>query len=108
MARFPHLRLLRRWWKSRSRTTRQRIVSPYARKRFPKATVRFKDSKGGKLRIAFLSAMGKETETLWDTDVCTLSLGGIFHFNCYFTYPGANSEIKPKIGGTVGVMPPRP
>ncbi len=71
------------------------------------STVRFKDSKGGKLKIAFLSAMGKETETLWDTDVCTLSLGGIFHFNCYFSYPG-KSEIKPQTGGTIGVVPPRP
>ena len=40
------------------------------------ATVRFRDPKGGKLRIVFLSPTGDETTTVSDSELCTLSVGG--------------------------------
>ena len=70
-------------------------------------TVRFKNPNGGTLKIAFLSPTGKETETVLDSEVCTLSVGGTYHFKCYFTRPGASPEI-PESGGVIDVIPTRP
>lgn len=72
------------------------------------ATVRFKDPKGGTLRVVFLSAMGNETETVHDSEVCTMPVGGVFHFKCFFLYPGAAKEINPAMGGVLDVLPHRP
>jgi hypothetical protein len=70
--------------------------------------VRFKNPKGGKLRIVFLSPTGKETDTVTDSDTCTLTVGGFYHFKCFFTPPGSNNEISPKTGGVIDVIPHRP
>src|SRR5215469_18539831 len=53
-------------------------------------TVRFRDPKGNKLKIVFLSPEGNETDTMLDTDSCTMLIGGIYHFLCYFTTPGGS------------------
>ena len=68
-------------------------------------SVRFKCSKGS-LKIVFLSPTGKETETLTDSDVCKLTIGGAYHFKCYFTLP--NGTESPENGGVLDVLPHRP
>lgn len=70
-------------------------------------TVRFRDPTGNKLRIVFLSPEGCETDKVLDTDSCTMIIGGIYHFLCYFTPPGG-TEFAAKTGGVLEVHPPRP
>lgn len=70
-------------------------------------TVNFRDPNGCKLRIVFLSPEGGETDTVLDTDVCTMIIGGIYHFLCYFTPPGG-TEGPAKTGGVLEIYPPRP
>lgn len=72
-------------------------------------TVRFRDPKGNKLKIIFLSPEGNETDTVLDSDTCTMIVGGIYHFLCFFTSPGDKYEqIVAKTGGVLEVYPPRP
>ena len=71
-------------------------------------TVRFKDPKGGRLRVVFLSPEGNETDQVLDRDSCTMIVGGIYHFKCFFTLPGTTTEIASKTGGVLEVYPPRP
>lgn len=71
-------------------------------------TVRFKDPKGGRLRVVFLSPEGNETDEVLDHDSCTMIVGGIYHFKCFFTLPGTTTEIASKTGGLLEVYPPRP
>src|SRR5437762_2313111 len=49
------------------------------------SAVRFRDPTGGKLRIIFLSPTGDETTTVSDSQLCTLRVGGSYHFKCFFT-----------------------
>jgi hypothetical protein len=72
------------------------------------ATVRFKSPKGVKLRIEFLLPNSKETDSVSDSEEYTLSEGGTYHFKCFFTPLGATSEVCPKIGGVIDVLPRRP
>src|SRR5437016_8694528 len=58
----------------------------------------FKDPNGGKLRIVFLSPSGKETDTVMDSELYTLAVGGCYHFKCFFSSPGASGEINPRYG----------
>lgn len=71
-------------------------------------TVRFRDPKGSKLKMVFLSPEGIETDTVLDSDTCTMIVGGIYHFLCYFTPPGAEYPIAAKTGAVLEVYPPRP
>lgn len=71
-------------------------------------TVRFKDPKGGKLRIVFLSPSGKETDAVQDSDPCTLIIGGTYHFECFFSYADGRPDINPANGGVIDVVPQRP
>lgn len=82
------------------------IVTPEAVRKG--TTVRFKDPKGSKLRIVFLSPNGKEVETVSDSESYKLTTGGSYHFKCFFTLPGASGEVYPKSGGVIDVMPRRP
>lgn len=66
----------------------------------------FKNSKG-KLKIVFLSPTGKETDTLTDTEECILTVGGSYHFKCFFTGPNGETD-SPKNGGVIVVSPLRP
>jgi hypothetical protein len=70
--------------------------------------VRFVNPDGGKVRIVFLSPMGKETDEVQDSQLCNLTVGGFFHFNCYFTPPGATKEFPATTGGTLDVIPHKP
>jgi hypothetical protein len=71
-------------------------------------TVCFRNPKGGKLRIAFLSPTGDESTTATDSEVLTLTVGGTFHFKCYFTLSGATIETSPTSIGVIDVFPHRP
>ena len=71
------------------------------------ATVLFKSTKGTKLRIEFLLPNGEETRFISDSETYLLSVGGTFHFKCFFTFPGAQKEY-PKEGGVIDVVPQRP
>lgn len=67
----------------------------------------FKDRNGGKVRIVFLSPEGKETNhEVKDSEPCTLTDGGLYHFHCYFTRAGSNSEDPNPSGGVLDVVPP--
>lgn len=72
------------------------------------ATVRFRDPQGGKLRIVFLSPEGNASDCVMDSDSCTMLVGGIYHFQCFFTPLGSENEIAAKTGGVLEVYPPRP
>ena len=72
------------------------------------STVRFKDPAGGKLRIKFLLPNGKESDPVMDSETYTLTVGGTYHFKCFFTLPGTTREISPRYGGVIDVMPQRP
>ncbi|HEY6351275.1 MAG TPA: hypothetical protein VI636_17870 [Candidatus Angelobacter sp.] len=71
-------------------------------------TVRFKDPAGGKVRIVFLSPEGNPSDIVCDSDSCTMLIGGVYHFLCYFTPLGADSETPARTGGVLEVHPPRP
>jgi hypothetical protein len=71
-------------------------------------TVRFVTPNGGKVRIVFLSPTGQATDTLLDSEWRKLTVGGIYHFECFFTPKGWDREIKGTTGGVLGVVPPRP
>jgi hypothetical protein len=62
----------------------------------------------GKLTIVFLSPTGKETDTVTDTDVCELKVGGSYHFKCFFTDSDGHVQAGPDDGGVIIVSPTRP
>src|SRR5437764_12016489 len=53
--------------------------------------VRFKNPKGGKVRIVFLCPDGKENEFVSDSDLYTLTIGGIYVFNSFFNIYGIDT-----------------
>ena len=69
------------------------------------SSARFKCSKGP-LKITFLSPTGKEMETLTESDICALTVGGTYHFKCSFTT--ADGTESPTNGGVIDVLPRRP
>ena len=71
------------------------------------STVRFKNP-DGRLRIVFLSPSGKEMEAVSDSELCKLTIGGTYHFKCFFSSVGQNDEISPASGGVIDVVPQRP
>jgi hypothetical protein len=71
-------------------------------------TVRFMNPKGAKVRVVFLSPRGNETDTVLDSESCTLTVGGIYHFKCFFLPKGATTEITSATGGGVEVQPHKP
>lgn len=70
--------------------------------------VRFVDANGGRLRVAFLCPDGKEAEVVPHMAWCLMSVGGTYHFKCFFTPVGYDHEISPGNGGVIDVMPQRP
>jgi hypothetical protein len=61
----------------------------------------------GKVKVVFLSPFGDEITTLLDSEARTISTGGCYHFNCYFTNADG-VEFKSKTGGVIDVQPHRP
>ena len=70
--------------------------------------VRFKNPKGHKVRIEFLSPAGDDCDIVTDAQDYRLTVGGTYHFKCFFTPPGEEGEISPANGGVIDVMPQRP
>ena len=68
----------------------------------------FENPDGELLKIAFLSPTGKETDEVKAGKQCTLTVGGFYHFNCYFLPAGGTKPIKAETGGTLDVLPHRP
>jgi hypothetical protein len=72
-------------------------------------TIRLKNSKGQRVRIVFLSPDGHEGESVRDSDTYTVTTGGLYHFECFFTASGSGAkEVKSKLGGVIDVTPHRP
>jgi len=70
-------------------------------------SARFKNP-NGKLTIVFLSPTGREIETIADTDVCHLVIGGSYHFKCFFTDSDGAVHEGPNDGGVIIVSPTQP
>lgn len=68
----------------------------------------FMNPDGDTVKVAFLSPTGQETEEVFDSQLCTITVGGFYHFNCYFTPRGATIPIKATVGGTLDVLPHKP
>jgi hypothetical protein len=70
-------------------------------------TICFKGREGKvKVRAVFLSPFGDDTVEMHDSQNRTLTVGGIYHFRCFFTEPGGK-EIA-LTGGILDVPPNRP
>ena len=70
--------------------------------------VRFRNPKGHKLRIEFLTPSGNDCDMVTDSQIYRLTVGGTYHFKCFFMPPGEGGEISPTNGGVIDVMPQRP
>jgi hypothetical protein len=69
-------------------------------------TICFKGTNGNTVRVVFPSPFGEILE-MFDSEVRTLTNGGIYNFRCFFTPPGG-SEIESLTGGVIDVQPHRP
>ncbi|MGC2695640.1 MAG: hypothetical protein WA738_07600 [Candidatus Angelobacter sp.] len=71
-------------------------------------TARFTNPDGDQLRIVFVSPLGKESDQVLDSDVCTFDIGGAYHFKCFFKSKTNGQMIQGKTGGVLDVVPHRP
>ena len=69
-------------------------------------TICFKCSKA-KVRVVFLSPFGDNGPELKDSEPRAFTVGGIYHFRCFFQEDGY-PEIESPTGGVVDVQPYRP
>lgn len=93
-----------------SKTTAMEVaaVSPKKVNRTKSPKVYFYTTPPGKVRIVFLAPDGKAMEQVGDSVPYTLSVGGFYHFHCYFTaHEGAKESTEP-VGGTLDVIPHLP
>ncbi len=70
-------------------------------------TICFKGKNGTKVRVIFVSPFGDELPEMADSETRRLTVGGIYHFKCFFT-PVGGKEIASKTGGILDVQPHRP
>jgi hypothetical protein len=70
-------------------------------------TICFKGKNGTTVRVVFLSPFGDEILVMTDSETRTLTVGGFYHFKCFFTPPGGK-EIQATTGGVIDVQPHRP
>jgi hypothetical protein len=70
-------------------------------------TICFKGKNGTKVRVIFVSPFGDELLEMADSETRKLTVGGIYHFKCFFT-PVRGKEIASKTGGILDVQPHRP
>ena len=71
------------------------------------ATICFKGKYGTRVRVVFVSPFGDEMLEMADSVTRALSIGGFYHFKCFFT-TSAGEEIEGKTGGILDVQPHRP
>jgi hypothetical protein len=70
-------------------------------------TICFKGKNGTTVRVIFVSPFGDELLEMVDSETRKLTVGGIYHFKCFFT-PVGGTEIASKTGGILDVQPHRP
>lgn len=70
-------------------------------------TICFKGKNGTKVRVIFVSPFGDELLEMADSETRMLTVGGFYHFKCFFT-PIGGKEIASKTGGILDVQPHRP
>ena|ERR1700743_145781 len=71
------------------------------------ATICFKCS-NGKVRVIFLSPFSDNGPELKDSEPRTLTVGGLFHFRCFFQLDGYSNEVESPMGGILDVQPHKP
>ena len=69
-------------------------------------TICFK-GREGKVRVVFLSPFNDKTVEMPDSEERKLTVGGVYHFRCFFIEPGGR-EIEGRTGGILDVQPNRP
>jgi hypothetical protein len=69
-------------------------------------TICFK-GREGKVRVVFLSPFNDNTVEMIDSEERKLTVGGVYHFRCFFIEPGGR-EIEGRNGGILDVQPNRP
>jgi hypothetical protein len=67
----------------------------------------FKGKNGTTVRVIFVSPFGDEQLKMADSEIRMLTVGGIYHFKCFFTPPGG-TESQAQTGGILDVQPHRP
>ena len=72
-----------------------------------KDTTIYFTSPRGKVRVVFVSPFDDNTIEVLDSQVRTATVGGIYHFRCFFTEPGER-ESEGRTGGILDVQPNRP
>lgn len=70
------------------------------------ATICFK-AREAKVRVVFVSPFNDDTVEMLDSEERKLTVGGVYHFRCFFTEPGGR-EIEGRTGGILDVQPNRP
>ena len=71
-------------------------------------TICFKSREGKvKVRVVFVSPFNDNTVEMFDSQNRTVTVGGIYHFRCFFIEPGGR-EIEGLTGGILDVPPHRP
>jgi|SRR6185437_14590132 hypothetical protein len=61
----------------------------------------------GKVRVVFVSPFDDNTIEVLDSQIRTATVGGVYHFRCFFTEPG-EGESEGRTGGILDVQPNRP
>jgi hypothetical protein len=69
-------------------------------------TIWFRGARG-KVRVVLVSPFGDSTIEVADSEPRTLTVGGFYHFQCYFT-PYGGTEIAGQTGAILDVQPHRP
>ena len=62
----------------------------------------------GKVRVVFVSPFSDDTVEMLDSEERKLTVGGFYHFRCFFTENGAAGESEARTGGILDVQPHRP
>ena len=70
-------------------------------------TICFKGKDGTKVRVIFVSPFGDKLLEMADSETRMLTVGGFYHFLCFFTEPGER-ESEARTGGILDVQPHRP
>ncbi len=71
------------------------------------ATICFNCSQGS-VRVVFVSPFNDDGPQLLDSEPRTLTVGGIYHFRCFFKANEYSEEVASPTGGILDVQPHRP
>lgn len=71
------------------------------------STICFTNPKG-KVRVVFISPFNDDGPEMLDSAQRKLTVGGIYHFRCFFKASDYSKEIQSPTGGILDVQPHRP